>query len=373
MPKILYFVTEDWWFCQHFLPMTRAVRAAGFDVVVATRVRRHGERIVAEGHRVIGLEGERGSFGPVEIARSMARMVKIVRAEQPDIVHCIALRMAVLGGLAARFAGAKALVLAPTGLGHLWIANGPKERLGRRAAAFVIGRWLRGPRTHYLFENPDDPPALWLAAADRDVTLVGGPGVDPKAFPPQPEPPGPPIRVAVVARMIKPKGIAESVAAVRRARALGAPVELHLFGEPDRSNRTSLSEADLRAFAAEAGVAWHGPTTDVAGVWREHHVAMLLSHREGLPRALVEAAASGRPIIATDVAGCREVVRNGVEGVLVPLGDVDAAARALARLAGDAALRARMGSAARARFAVRFTVDAVMDVVGELYGRLLRA
>jgi len=222
-----------------------------------------------------------------------------------------------------------------------------------------------------LFENPDDPPELGLDPGD--VTLVGGPGVDPDAFPPQPEPAAPPIRVAVVARMIKPKGIAESVAAVKRARLLGAPVELHLFGEPDPLNRTSLTEDDLRAFATEPGIHWHGPTRDVARVWREHHVALLLSHREGLPRTLIEAAAVGRPIIATDVAGCREVVRDGIEGLLAPLGDIETTARALVRMSEDAALRARMGAAAHARFNARFTVAAVMAIVEDLYRRILRA
>jgi glycosyltransferase involved in cell wall biosynthesis len=97
---------------------------------------------------------------------------------------------------------------------------------------------------------------------------------------------------------------------------------------------------------------------------------MLLSYREGLPKALVEAAASGRPILASDVTGCREVVRDGIEGLLVPLGDVDAAARALVRLASDAAVRARLGAAAHARFAERFTEEAVVRTMTEFYARL---
>src|SRR5882672_5119444 len=124
MPKLLYLTTEDWAFCQHFLPMARSAQAAGFEVVVATRLRDSVARITSEGFRVIPLENERRSLGPAEIFRSMVRMAKIVRAENADIVHCINLRMVVLGGLAARFSGARHVVLAPTGLGHLWIKNG---------------------------------------------------------------------------------------------------------------------------------------------------------------------------------------------------------------------------------------------------------
>ena len=128
--------------------------------------------------------------------------------------------------------------------------------------------------------------------------------------------------------MIRPKGIVESVDAVRHARAAGAPVELHLFGDPDPDNPRSIPQATLAQWSNEPGITWHGHEADVARVWREHHVAMLLSYREGLPRSLVEAAAAGRPIVATDVPGCREVARDGQEGILVPLGDSDGGAGA---------------------------------------------
>lgn len=366
MPKLLYLATEDWGFC-HFLPMARSARRAGLEVVVATRVRDHADRIIGEGCRVVPFENERRSLGPGEILGSMARLARILRAERPDIVHCIGLRMVTLGGLAG-LAPARLRVLAPTGLGHLWIENGALERLARPAVRFLVGRWLRGAGTHYLFENPDDPRELGLDPHGPDVTIVGGAGVDPAQFTIAAEPPSPPVKIAVVARMLVPKGIAEAVAAVRRARELGAAVELHLFGPPDPSNRRSFSQAELRQWSGEPGIRWHGPAADIARVWREHHVAMLLSYREGLPKALVEAAAAGRPIIATDVPGCREVVRDGIEGMLVPRGDIEAAARAVLRLAGDAALRARLGQAANARFRRCFTEDAVMQTVAKLYG-----
>ena len=371
MPKLVFFVTEDWSFCQHFLPMARAARAAGLDVVVATRVRDHADRIMAEGCRVVPLENARGSAGAVEILRTMWRMGAIVREEQPDIVHCIAIRMVMLGGISARIAGAPALVLAPTGLGVLWTLDGVRERLMRALVRPAVGRWLRGPRTRYIFENREDPAAFGLDPAAGDVAIIGGSGVDPLDFPAAPEPAAPPVKVAVVARMVRTKGIAEAVAAVRGARREGAPIELHLFGPPDPANRRSLTQRELEAWGAEPGIAWHGATTDVARVWREHHVAMLLSYREGLPRTLVEAAATGRPIIATNVPGCREVVRDGVEGFLVPRGDVGGAVERLVRLAADPGLRVRLGAAAHRRFKERFTEDAVKAAVEAVYRQLL--
>jgi glycosyltransferase involved in cell wall biosynthesis len=347
--------------------MARTARAAGFEVVVATRVRDHAGRIEAEGCRVVPLESERRSLGPFEALRGFFRIARIVRAERPDIVHCIALRMVALGGLAARFGGVKRLVLAPTGLGLLWSEDGVINCLARAALRFTIARVLRGAQTRYLFENTDDPHEFGLEDSPV-VTIVPGAGADPQDYPPSPEPAAPPVKVAVVARMIAAKGIEDAVAAVQRARELGAPVELDLYGSPDPSNRRSCSEQDLAKWSAEPGIHWRGRSADVAEVWRTHHIAMLLTwYREGVPRSLIEAAACGRPIVTTDSPGCRDLVRDRNEGILVPLRDTEAAARALVELAGSSDLRAQFGRAANARFLEWFTEAEVRRRVGSVY------
>jgi glycosyltransferase involved in cell wall biosynthesis len=371
MPKLLYLITEDWFFVSHFLPMAQVARECGYQVVVATRVRDAGERIKAADVAVIPVESRRGSFSPLVAIRDFIRLFSIVRAQRPDIVHCIALRPILIGGLAARLAGTKALILAPTGLGYLWLKPGIMGRLIRGAVRFVVGSLLYSRGTRYLFENREDPVALGLDPDASNITVVGGAGVDPAEFSVSVEPSAPPLRVAVVARMIWPKGIGEAVAAVRRARSLGADVELDLFGQPDPSNPKSIPEQTLQEWSSLPGIAWRGHTSDVAAVWRDHHVALFLSaYPEGLPRTLVEAAAAGRPIVTTDVTGCREVVRDGVEGFLVPPGDEEAAAHALTALAADPALRVRLGAAARARFEQRFTTEAVKQKVRGLYQSL---
>jgi glycosyltransferase involved in cell wall biosynthesis len=370
MPKLLYLVTEDWFFVSHFLPMAQAAQECGFEVAVAARIREDGARLTAAGLRVIAMENRRGSVSLARIASDFIQSYRIVRAERPDVVHCIALRPVVTGGLAAKLAGTKAMVLAPTGLGHLWIGRGLAARLLRKAIRLVVGSWLRGPRSRYLFENHDDPREFGIALDSADVTIVAGAGVDATNILSVAEPVCPPLKVAVVSRMIRIKGIVEAVETVKQARAAGAAVELDLYGDPDDANPGSIAPAMLTEWSRQPGIRWHGRIADVAKVWREHHVAMLLSYREGLPRSLVEAAAAGRPIVTTDVPGCREVARDGQEGILVPLGDIAAAARALVTLAADAALRQRLGAAANARFRARFTVDAVKQTVRNLYRSL---
>jgi glycosyltransferase involved in cell wall biosynthesis len=171
--------------------------------------------------------------------------------------------------------------------------------------------------------------------------------------------------------MIEAKGISDAVVAVRRARELGAPVELDLYGVPDPSNRRSCTEEELRRWSAEPGINWNGATDDIPAVWRTHHVAMLLTwYREGVPRALIEAAASGRPILTTNAQGLRDLVRHGREGILVGLRDVEAAAHALVELSQDADLRARLGQAAHARFQERFTEAEVRRAVASVYAGL---
>jgi glycosyltransferase involved in cell wall biosynthesis len=296
--------------------------------------------------------------------------IRIVRAERPDIVHCIALRSVVMGGMATKLSTGCPVILALTGLGLLWIERGRGVSLVRSLVRTIVTSWLRGPNTRYLFENRDDPREFGLDPAGPEVTIVGGAGVDPAEFPMVQEAPAPPLKVAVVSRMIASKGIIEAVEAVRRARASGAAIELHLFGGLDSSSHRGLSTDLLNQWSREPGITWHGATTDVPRVWREHHVALLLSYREGMPRTLIEAAASGRPIVTTNVPGCRDVVRDQVTGFLVPPHDVEAAARALVMLAADPALRARMGAAANKHFHEHFTVTSVQRVVGQLYRSL---
>ncbi len=371
-PKLLYVVTEDWFFCSHFLPMARAARAAGFDVAVACRLREKEAVLRAEGLRVIPVEAERGDKGPASLLANIRRLAGVFSAEKPDVVHFISLRPVLLGGLVARWSGVRRRVFAVTGLGPL---NGPataKRRLAFAAVRLCI-RLIGGRGARFLFENQDDPRRLGLDPDDPlQVAVVGGAGVDPDAFSPSPEPAAPPLRAAIVARMLWTKGIDAAVEGVGLARDAGVDVTLSLYGAPDPSNATSISLEELDAWAARPGIQRHGPTSDVAGVWRTHHVALLPSHGEGMPRMLVEAAACGRPIVASDVSGCRALVRDGVEGFLVPVGDARAVATALGRLAADPDLRARMGSAGRARVLSGFTERQVGEAVATLYATLLR-
>ena len=373
---LVFVVTEDWFFVSHFLPMARAAIAMGLSVAVICRVRDHRAAIEATGARVVPLEAERSSLNPMAAGYAAGQLSAMLKALKADIVHCIALRGILIGGTAAAMAGISRRVYALTGLGLMGAREDATGKLSRTAIKALIRGPLASRDTRYLLENPDDARALGLDPADTAVTIVGGAGVDPDAFAPRPLPVQPPLRVAIVARMLWSKGIDVAVEAVRIAHAQGAEIELSLYGAPDPSNRRAIPEATLRDWSQgslESGVTWHGPTRDVAGVFAAHHVGCLPSRGgEGLPRTLLEAAASGRAILTSDVPGCRALVREGIEGLLVPPGDPGALAAALVRLAADPALVARMGEAARRRILEGgYTEEAVGAAVAGIYAELL--
>ncbi|WP_262273113.1 glycosyltransferase family 4 protein [Microvirga yunnanensis] len=369
--KIVFVITEDWFFASHFLPMARAARELGLEVTVVTRVRTHREAIEATGAKVVPLEAERRSLNPMAAGYAAGQLAAILKAEKADLVHCIALKGILVGGFAAALAGIGRRVYALTGSGFLGARTDRIARLSQRAVRLLV-RGLETRQTRYVFENTDDPKLLGLDPASERVTILGGAGIDPDHFRPTPLPVQPPLLIAVVARMLWSKGIDLAVEAVRRARAEGAAVELSLYGAPDPSNPKAIPEETLKAWSAEPGISWHGPTRDVAAVWRAHHVACLPSRGgEGLPRTLLEAAACGRAIVTTDVPGCRTLVRDGIEGRLVPADDTDGLAEALATLSGQPDIVARMGEAARARVLDGFTERDVIESVKRLYRSML--
>ncbi len=369
--KLVFVVTEDWFFASHFLPMARAARDLGLAVTVVTRVRSHRDIIEAAGAKVIPLEAERRSLNPMAAGYTAGQLAAILKAEKADLVHCIALKGILIGGFAAAMAGVSRRVYALTGSGFLGARTDTVSRLSQRAVRLMV-RGLETAKTRYLFENTDDPKLLGLDPAASRVTILGGAGIDPEALQPGPLPAQPPLKVAVVARMLWSKGVDVAVEAVRAARAKGGAIELSLYGAPDPSNPKAIPEDTLKAWSAEPGITWHGVTQDIAAVWRDHHVACLPSRGgEGLPRTLLEAAACGRGIVTTDVPGCRTLVRDGVEGRLVPSGGTARLAEALLTLSAQPDLVARMGEAARMRVLDGFTERDVMDSVKRLYGSML--
>jgi len=375
-PTLLYLVTEDWYFWSHRLPMARAAKKAGFDVVVATRVDQHRERIEAEGFRVVPLHWQRRSISPTHALACIREIDAVYRRERPAIVHHVALKPILLGGLAAIAAGVPAVVNAVTGLGSAFVGRGLKSRIAGLAARPLLRIVLGRPNSLAVFQNSDDRDRLvgaGMLAADR-ARIIRGSGVDIARLKVQPEPAAPPIVVGCASRLLVNKGIGQLVEAQQRLRAEGHDVRLIVAGKPDPASPTSIPQTELDRWAALPGVELAGHVEDVRTVWARCHIAALPSlGGEGLPKSLLEAAACGRALVATDVPGCREVARAGENALLVPPGDAAALAGAIATLARDAELRARFAEASRRIVESDMTTERVGASTVELYRSLLAA
>jgi glycosyltransferase involved in cell wall biosynthesis len=379
-PKLLFLVTEDWYFCSHRLPVARAARDAGFEVVVAARVQAHGERIAAEGFGLRPLRWRRRGDRTFAQAAAIAEIARLYRREQPDLLHHVALKPVLYGGLARAlvFGGGSrgpAVIDAVMGLGSGFAAHGIAARWRRQWLRRALRLALAGNRGRVVVQNPEDGAALTaLGVNPARLSLIRGSGVDTRHFAPLPPPAEGVVTVALVARMLRAKGVLEAVAAVTMLRERNLPVRLLLAGPTDPDNPGSLTAAELSALAAAPGICWLGPVDDVRRVWREAAIAVLPStYGEGVPKALLEAAACARPIVASDVPGCREVVRKGPEqsGILVPPGDIGAFAAAIAALAADPARRAAMGRSGRRLVEDDFAEEVVARATVALYREAL--
>jgi glycosyltransferase involved in cell wall biosynthesis len=365
-PKLLFLVTEDWYFWSHRLPAARAARTAGFDIIVATRVREHGDRIRSEGFALRPIAWRRRGDGLLGARRAISEIARLYRAERPDLVHHIALKPVLFGGVALRlaFAGTESAPVAIDsimGLGSGFSAASSAARLRRPLLGLALRLAANRRRGWVIVQNPSDREALIAhGIAPRRIAMIRGSGIDCAHFRPLPDPGGTTVTVALVSRMLREKGVPDAVAAIRLLRDRGLPVDLLLAGPTDPDNRGSLSAEALALLTATPGIQWLGPVADVRTVWRRAAVAVLPStYGEGVPRALLEAAACARPIVASDVPGCREIVRPGDTGHLVPPHDIQALAAAIAEIAGDPAQRAAMGRAGRALVEREFAEDIV--------------
>jgi glycosyltransferase involved in cell wall biosynthesis len=374
--KLLYLVTEDWYFHSHRLALGRAAAAAGYDVTVATRVGQRGEDIQAAGMRVVRLPWRRRSTNVWNELRTFAALLELYRTLRPDLVHHVALKPVLYGSLVARLTGTRRVLNAVAGFGYSFVAPGARAAFTRRILMASFSRMSNRAGSRVLVQNPDDERELrdsGLVRADRLVVIPGS-GVDVDRFspPPEGEPVGVP-RVTLVSRMLWSKGVGEFVEAARLLKAEGVEFDAVLVGDPDPENPQSIPEETLRGWHDEGVAVWWRHQDDIASVWARSHVAVLPSHREGLPKTLLEAAACGRPMVATDVPGCREVVVDGRNGILVPDKNPPLLARAIAALLADPRRRQEMGRAARADAVEKFSEAVVIERVLALYRSMLEA
>jgi glycosyltransferase involved in cell wall biosynthesis len=366
-PHLLLLITEDWYFRSHRLDLARAARDAGMEVSIATLTQDNGKWIMDEGFRYLPIPFVKGSrlhpLGPVS---AVIKLAHLYRREKPDIVHHVALMPILYGSWAARLAGVPAVVNAFAGLGSTFIADGwrwPIIRVALKAS-------LRNSRI--VVQNQEDCEQLIREKIIAQATIICGVGVDPSTFRPVAEPTGTPI-IMQACRMLWDKGVGEFVQAARLLKKEGIPARYVLVGKIVKDNPSRISEKQIQAWESEGVIEWWGHRDNMATVLASAHVVVLPSYREGFPKVLLEACACGRPVIATAVPGCREIVRDGENGFLVPSKDPTALAKAIAVLLKNPAVRIRMGNRGREIVVDEFSVRPITGQTLAVYRELLES
>ena len=346
--RLAFVVTEDWWLWSYWIGLVKAAQDAGYAVTVVTRVGEFGERIRELGLDLVDVDFGRGRLSPRINLRTFRRLHAVYRRLQPHLVHHVALQPVVLGTAAAALAEGPAVVNTIAGMGYTLASNRVRARILRPMVLPALGWALR--RSHTIVQNPDDAALVESLGARPDhIAVVRGTGIDMEWFTPCPEPEGP-VRVSMVSRLLWTKGVGEFIEAASAVRKTRNDIVFTLVGAPDEGNPEAVPAERVAAWAAAGLIEWWGHREDIADVWAQSHIAVLPSwYREGIPASLLEAAACGRPILTTDMPGCREAVRNGDNGLLVPARDARALADAVMALVNDPARRISMGAMGRRR------------------------
>lgn len=369
---LLFVVNVDWFFLSHRLPIALEAKRQGYSVHIATGLTDKRDELQERGLIVHPLALQRGDAGLHNAWRTVAELWRLFRKVRPDIVHLVTIKPVLMGGLMARLARVPAVVVAVSGLGFVFLARGPKAWL-RRWMAVGLYRFVFGhPRLKVIFQNPDDRSSLAALAClpDAKVAMIRGSGVDLGRYASTPLPAGVPV-VLLAARLLVDKGVREFVQAARSLKQEGVAARFCLVGAVDPENPASLTRAELTRWSDEGVVELWGQRADMPEVLRQAHLVVLPSYREGLPKVLLEAAACGRPVVTTNVPGCRDAVEPGITGVLVPARDAVALAATLKSLIADRARCEKMGAAGRALAERAFDVGQVVAEHMRIYEELM--
>jgi glycosyltransferase involved in cell wall biosynthesis len=363
--KIILFANTDWYLYNFRLELAKTLRARGDDVIFLSPPGDYVQKIAELGFRWLEFPFSRRGMNPLAELGTIFRLWSLYRREKPDLVHHFTIKCVLYGSTAAHLARIPRTINAITGLGYVF--NAENRILGTIARLFYR---LVLRKTQVIFQNPDDLETFTQAKLLRpeQAHLIRSSGVDLTRFTPQPETKNQPPLVILPARLLKDKGVLEFVAAARLLKKRGVSVRMALVGDPDPHNPSSVSPQEIQDWATESIVEAWGWQERMSDAYTASHIVCLPSHREGVPRTLLEAAASGRAIVTTDAPGCREVVRHGVNGLLVPPRDPKALAEAIQTLLENPQLRQQMALRGREIVEREFSSEIVIKNTLEVYG-----
>lgn len=368
---LLFVVNVDWFFLSHRLCIAQRAMKSGYAVHIATGLTSRKSDLEALGLIVHPLILSRNGAGLGNALRTALQLWQIFRSLKPDVVHLVTIKPLLIGGIVARLVGVRAVVAAVSGLGFVFTADGMRALLRRKAIGHVYRIALGHRNLKVIFQNVDDLSALRGPAnlPLRKITIIRGSGVDLTRFCATPIPGGLPV-VMLASRLLGDKGVREFVAAAKLLRQRGTKARFALVGTVDIANPTSIAQTELNAWLAEGAIEQWGHRTDMPATLAEASIVVLPSYREGMPKVLLEAAASARAVVTTDVPGCRDAILPGVSGLLVPAKNQQALASAIDSLLQDPERCKTMGMAGRKLAEEAFDEQAVVEAHMGIYREL---
>lgn len=376
MARVALVAHWDWVLYNFRLPLAKALRERGHEVVFVCPFGEYVPILEEEGFSCFRWNLDRGGVNPLKELVALLRLATLYRMLAPDLVHHFTIKPNLYGTIAARFAKVPAVINTFTGLGYLFSGN-YKARL-LRALVFPLLRWtLHAPNAVTAFQNERDRQVLMklTAVSLKKTAVIAGSGVDTHRFRPETKQilghDSPLPVVFTAARLLSDKGVTEFVEAARQLKANGVEAHFCLAGAPDKGNPGCIPDGILEQWREEDAIEFLGHRSDIPDLLRQADIAVLAtSYNEGVPRFLLEAAATGLPLVATDVEGCKLVVQHGINGFLIPEKDSRALAQAVEVLLGDPILRQRMGRASRSLAQSEFDERRIVGKYLDLYQRL---
>ncbi len=377
--RFVFFANTDWYLYNFRLSTALQLKSQGAEVVMLSPPGEFGARFAEHGIRWVTLPMDRASLNPVREAWTLRQLVRVLKAEQPDLLHNFTVKCAVYGAIAARAAKVPAVVNAVAGMGYVFASDRFKARVLRPVVSALMRNTLGGGHSRVILQNADDADAFAASrlAPSRNIRVIRSSGVDTGRFRPAPRDAAErrPLRVLLAARLLWEKGIREFVDAAILLARQGRDIEFLLAGTPDPGNPGSVTQQEAERWQQQGVLNWLGHVDDMPSLLRRVDAMALPSYyREGVPKSLIEGAACGLALITTDLPGCREVVaQHGVDGLHVPPRDAHSLADALARLDDDRELLRRLGDRARQQAMEHFDERLVIRKTLEVYGELLPA
>ena len=366
--KLFIIVSEDWSFLSHRLSLALSAIDAGFDVTVVTRLRKFEKIIKEKGINVININFRRSSKTPLIDLYNLIKLIIIFKKEKPDIIHNVALKTILLGSIAGLFSNKSIIVNTFTGLGYVFSSSQLKARIIQIFIKPLLILTIRKENSWTIFQNQEDMnlfDKLNLIVPQRSV-LIRGSGVDTREFPEITDVNDVPV-VMLASRMLWDKGIVEFVEVAKRAYRNNINAKFLLVGDVDMDNPMSIPTSTLSKWNMKNYIEWKGYSKNMLEALSSASIICLPSYREGLPKVLLEAAAIGRPLVATDVPGCREIVRDGYNGILIHSKDIDSLYDAIVTLVDDEQMRKKMGKNSRKLIENELSAEIINSQIIELY------